>query len=157
MASVQNTIITMIAEPSTTVGNNQNFITLTFNGVDFRLVPNTNVTSTDDATDNCCGVTLMPNSGGKYTAIQLNSFTGTLFVSENHNSESFLASTPGLPAQVASTTIEDEVASPQNKAKDMNVVSAEKGQQQLPFEKKKRNRIDNSDSKELKKKVRISW
>ncbi len=55
---------------------NNNAITLTFNGVDFRLVPN--VSARNDCSSSSISMT---NTNGKFTSIQLESFTGSLIVS----------------------------------------------------------------------------
>lgn len=136
----------------------QNFITLTFNGVDFRLVPSS-TSSSAPMDDTPCGLSLIPNSGGKFTAIQLNSFTGTLYVCEK-SSNNVHTETPETPIPKSSTTtIEDEEGSPINihKEEKKNKTVSEKGQQQLPFEKKKRVRtVDSNEKKDVIKKTKVS-
>ncbi len=134
----------------------QNFITLTFNGVDFRLVPSS--ASSSAPTDDTPGLSLIPNSGGKFTAIQLNSFTGTLYVCEN-SSNNFNTETPETPIPKSSTTTIEDEGSPVNIHKEEKKIKtvAKKGQQQLPFEKKKRVRtVDSNEKKDVIKKKKVS-
>ena len=59
-----------------------NAITLTYNGVDFRLIPTTSCQGSPIGS----GVSLLPDSQGHFTILNLTSFTGTLYVSASKSS-----------------------------------------------------------------------
>lgn len=117
------------------VPSSTNVITLTFNGVDFNLVPSNNDTS--------AGISLSANSSGEFTTINLQSFTGSLIVSKNAK-EAFATSammTVGVPqnnmnSERAANTVEDDPVSPGN-ASGGPSKDIPKGQQQLSFGTKK--------------------
>jgi len=147
--------------------NNHNAITLTFQGVDFCLVPSAVPTSGKDNIfddeDSGCGITLVPDQSGTFTKVHLTSFTGTLCVSSSsikpllrpNQQQSHVPrqvqrqrQVPDTPAIALATTVEDEESSPNKTSVQETsraVVLPPKGQQQLPFERKKRVRSDVKD------------
>jgi hypothetical protein len=104
-----------------------NAITLSFNGVDFRLVPTGNSSNTNSS------VSLSTNNG-TYTTINLESFTGSLVV---HSSSPIalnnVAATPVDSADISARTIEDEPATPESYSNKEETL-LEQGQKKLPFE-----------------------
>eukprot|EP00979_Chaetoceros_neogracilis_P013972 scaffold4261_cov250-Chaetoceros_neogracile.AAC.8 len=104
-----------------------NAITLSFNGVDFRLVPTGNSSNTNSS------VSLSTNNG-TYTTINLESFTGSLVV---HSSSPIAlnntAATPVDSADISARTVEDEPATPESYSNKEETL-LEQGQKKLPFE-----------------------
>ena len=156
--------------PTLTAPNNQpgNSISLTFNGVDFRLVPSNETqhspkNNDDSIVASSCSISMAPNSNGQFTMIQLNSFSGTLYVSEQENVGVILnpstltspttdaAATDTKNSQAKPSTIEIEEASHSSNRSKCNeakkTVTPSKGQTQLSFERKKRPRLENKGKK----------
>ena len=137
--------------------NQSNAITLTFNGVNFSLVPTKSI---DSVHGECSSsITVIPQNnngdvGTLFNMIQLKSFTGTLLVSEApemncdmlNSVDTATSIVPSQPQPSPTTTmcIEDEgdEITPEKKS----ITSHVKGQQQLPFERKKRVRLDRDGS-----------
>ena len=119
----------------------QNAVTLSFNGVDFRLIPSSN---NENNNANASGISMVPNTNGKFTMINLASFTGSLIVSASALTEfGLMGVTPEIetvasssPSSNLATTVEDEPSTPNSYAP--KEVPRPLGQQQLTFEKKKR-------------------
>lgn len=142
-----------------------NSFTLNFNGVGFHLVPDSNeICQSDRGTG---GVSVLPNADGKFTMIKMQSFSGTLYVSEQSSKSPMLAfdqssivnETP-IPTQKSLATVEDEESpSPPTPSKFEEIekqnVHHVKGQQQLTFERKKRVN-SNDDTKKNTKKIKVS-
>lgn len=145
-----------------------NSISLSFNGVDFRLIPTNDIQDSPKDNDDSiiapsCSISMVPDSNGKFTMIQMNSFTGTLYVSEQQNGGIILndsspaSSTTNTDANntndspVKPSTIEIEDASHSSNRSNGNevkkTVTPNKGQTQLSFERKKRPRLDNNEKK----------
>jgi hypothetical protein len=104
----------------------QNAITLSFNGVDFRLVPT-------DASSN--GSISLSSTNGAYT-MNLESFTGSLVVLSSPTEAAALGVTPSSVlsnAESSARTVEDEPPSPDSYSNKGELV-LEQGQKQLPFE-----------------------
>lgn len=141
-----------------------NSFTLSFNGVDFRLVPTQNNNNKNSQNDKS-GVSVLQNADGQFSMIKLQSFSGTLYVSEQLQNNI----TPPLdvnnvkeipnPTQKSLATVEDEeLPSPQKDETKLNKKVEQpkmKGQQQLTFERKKRVN-SNDDTKKSTKKIKVS-
>jgi len=107
---------------------NANAVTLTFNGVTFRLTP-TLPTGSEGHTN----LSILPNCMGEFTRINLTSFTGTLCVFKSSEVDESTTS----PKMDELATVEDEeVPTPENKGP--HFVSPPPGQKQLPFGRKRR-------------------
>lgn len=146
-----------------------NSITLTFHGVEFCLVPKQNFNDENSSSkhDNTsCGITMTPNTSGKFTAINMNSFTGTLYVSTATNDPApkqtriFVGSAaPSTPPPTSSATVEEE--SPLSESKELKkerlITTPVKGQQQLSFDRKKRNRPEGKSRSNRHTKNKVSY
>ena len=142
-----------------------NSIILSFNGVDFRLDPILNESSQSNNEGTAGSISVVPNANGKFTMIKLESFSGTLFVSEQSKpmvtfeQDRMVQETP-TPNQMSLATVEvEESPSPSpprqpEEIKKSKVVHV-KGQQQLTFERKKRTK-SNDDVKKSSKKIKVS-
>ena len=138
-----------------------NSFTLSFNGVDFRLIPSqkNSINSQNDAKSS---VSVLQNADGQFTMIKLQSFSGTLYVSEQNNITSSLGQNnfeeiPNPTQKLLATVEDEELQSPQkDETKANKVVEPKmKGQQQLTFERKKRAN-SNDDAKMKTKKIKVS-
>ena len=136
-----------------------NAITLSFNGVDFKLVPSAQNTAGGDAgTSACTSISTMSNGNGNFTVLNLNSFTGSLIVSESSsitqlnetpaNINVGMGITPSMRdgdaiqdhSMAMARTVEDEPPSPEHK--EAQETPLQKGQQQLPFVQKNQKRAN---------------
>jgi N-acetylneuraminic acid mutarotase len=141
-----------VAVKSTTAPSMPNVITLTFNGVDFNLVPSNNDTS--------AAISLSVDSSGEFKTINLQSFTGSLIVCKN-TKQSFSSSTAmttgvstnSMNCEKAANTVEDEPVSPGHASDPLKDIP--RGQQQLSFGSKKgtknKKRGVNGDSQKRKR------
>lgn len=100
---------------------NTNAVTLTFNGVTFCLNP-----SLSPGSEGCCSLSFLPNGQGEFTRINLSSFTGNLCIYKSFDKDDKLA------------TVEDEELLSTPEKIEPKFVSPPPGQQQLPFERKRR-------------------
>jgi len=142
---------------------NNNAITLTFNGVDFRLVPTNKTNSSGN------GGISMNSANGTFTTINLEDFTGKLIVSSSPVTNSYLLSgaaatrpvsvntkTPAKPEDRTTNTVEDEPSSPEMVVTKSQESSLPQGQKQLLFRKlnnpqKKKRSSDMKESHNAKK------
>lgn len=132
--------------PSANIQSNNditsNAITLTFNGVDFRLVP----THKTNYSGN--GTISMNGANGTFTTINLEDFSGQLIVSSSAATNSYLLSgaTAAKPVSVntkasstpedrTTNTVEDEPSSPEMCVTKSQEQSLPQGQKQLLFRK----------------------
>eukprot|EP00559_Dactyliosolen_fragilissimus_P002868 CAMPEP_0184859728 /NCGR_PEP_ID=MMETSP0580-20130426/4719_1 /TAXON_ID=1118495 /ORGANISM="Dactyliosolen fragilissimus" /LENGTH=120 /DNA_ID=CAMNT_0027356527 /DNA_START=126 /DNA_END=484 /DNA_ORIENTATION=+ len=79
------------------VNDLQNAITLSFGGVDFRLIPSSSSSSLSK-NFNLSSVSMIPNADGDFTAMSLLNFSGTLLVSPSATDiEKVSTNTPASP------------------------------------------------------------
>ena len=141
----------------------QNAITLTFNGTDFKLIPSNNEVNSNSSKGDS-SISMVAN-GGKFTMLNLQSFTGCLIVSESLSINGNTNDLPSAGARTntnmntntrtpvvdtrtvtgaaspipASATVEDEPPTPSpNHAKAKKIDALPQGQQQLSFVNKKK-------------------
>ena len=143
-----------------------NAITLSFNGVDFRLVPDLHVSDAQAPPSNSKQIAIMPNGqNGKYQGIKLSSFTGTLFISPSPSAslsgEYITANTPMVPEERRELTlnaavVDEEPASPLGKDTTLDD-ELPSGQTQLSFGKKKRKRSLGDTDERKNKRVSRSY
>ena len=109
---------------------NSNEITLEFNGVKFCLNPN----QSQIRQKGSCSLSILPNSQGEFTRIDLTSFTGSLCIFKSSDEEGSLTSRQ----KDKSVPVEDEELVSTPKRSSPKFVSPPPGQKQLPFERKRK-------------------
>lgn len=111
----------------------QNSITLSFNGVDFRLIPSGSKSNSKKSNISLSSI------NGEYTSINLESFTGTLVVSGAVGNEIVNQSVTRSPKDKKADNIcliDDEPNTPESSVLPKEVIELDKGQQQISFERK---------------------
>ena len=123
--------------PECTNNNNattSNAITLSFNGVDFRLIPS-DESGTGSGSESSSSISMVNDSSGKFTVMNLKSFTGSLIVSSsptfgntsdtrNVNIDMNMNTDVNIDTHTnlnKATTVEDEPPSPESH-KDMSKI-----------------------------------
>ena len=138
---MQNQIPPQMQMPECTNNNNattSNAITLSFNGVDFRLIPSDESgtgTGTGTGSESSSSISMVNDSSGKFTVMNLKSFTGSLIVSSsptfgntsdtrNANINMNMNTDVNIDTHTnpnKATTVEDEPPSPESH-KDMSEI-----------------------------------
>jgi hypothetical protein len=129
-----------------------NTITLSFNGVDFRLIPDPQASDAPALSSKSKQITIMPDcQSGEYQGIKLSSFTGTLFIS---SSPSVSLNTPMVPEEGReqnllpknAAVVDEEPTTPLGKGTTSDT-ELPCGQTQLSFGTKKRSFADTDKGK----------